>query len=193
MNRSAGTFPVDRSILAGLTILAAVTALVVIAGQRGASHSFAGAEPQDAGATEESPDTPIAFRGRGRLVCLAEEMKARFGAEVQPVHTHVLGFRLEEPFGPGLRHLLLLRTAQSEALYVDERFAKHTLILTGRVFPGTGILEVSAWQWERDGRLYDLYYWCEVCTIRGVTPGACACCQAEVELRERLVPAAAER
>ena len=30
----------------------------------------------------------------------------------------------------------------------------------------------------------DLYYWCEVCSIRGVDPGPCACCQAKVELRE---------
>jgi hypothetical protein len=163
---------------------------VVIAGPRPASDSLARAETQD---TEESPDTPIPFRGRGRLVCLAEEMGARYGAEIQPVHAHVPGFRLERPFAVGLRHLLILRTAQSEALYVDESFTKHPLILTGRVFPGTGILEVSAWQWERDGRTYDLYYWCEVCSIRGVTPGSCACCQGEVELRERPVQTAAER
>jgi hypothetical protein len=48
---------------------------------------------------------------------------------------------------------------------------------------------VSRFQWRRDGKLVDVYYWCEVCSIRGVDPGPCACCQGAVELRE--APAAA--
>ncbi len=112
---------------------------------------FARAETPSVVKSKETPNTPTAFRARGRLVCLAEEMKERFGAEVQPVHDHILGFRLEKSSPAGLRYPLILRTAQSEALYVDERFKKHTLTLSGRVFPGTGILEVSGWQWHRDG------------------------------------------
>lgn len=182
-----------RMIHAGLFILV-VSVSVIIASMgrdRPAGDSFARAETPKTVKPEETPNTPIAFRARGRLVCLAEEMKERFGADVQPVHDHVLGFRLEKPAG-NLRYPLILRSVQSEALFVDDRFAKQTLVLSGRVFPGTGILEVSGWHWERDGKTYDVYYWCDVCSIRGVTPGACACCQDEVELRERVVPAPRE-
>ena len=169
----------------GLFILAVTSSCTVMDLHSPASDSFARAEAPPVVKSKETPNTPTAFRARGRLVCLAEAMKERFGAEVQPVHDHVLGFRLEKPSPAGLRYPLILRTAQSEALYVDERFKKHTLTLSGRVFPGTGILEVSGWQWHRDGKSYEVYYWCDVCTIRGFTPGPCACCQAEVELRER--------
>ncbi len=189
----------------GLFILAVTSSCTVMDLRSPVSHSspppsfppkggdgFARAETPSVVKSKETPNTPTAFRARGRLVCLAEEMKERFGAEVQPVHDHILGFRLEKSSPAGLRYPLILRTAQSEALYVDERFKKHTLILSGRVFPGTGILEVSGWQWHRDGKSYEVYYWCDVCTIRGFTPGSCACCQAEVELRERVIPAPGE-
>ena len=182
----------QRVIHTCLVFLVVTTLFAAMGRHRPASDSFACAETPPVVKSKETPNTPTAFRARGRLVCLAEEMKERFGAEVQPVHGHVLGFRLEKSSPAGLRYPVILRTAQSEALYVDERFKKHTLILSGRVFPGTGILELSGWQWQRDGKSYEVYYWCDVCTIRGLTPGACACCQAEVELRERLIPASEE-
>ena len=46
-------------------------------------------------------------------------------------------------------------------------------------------------RWYRDGKLMDVSYWCEVCSIRSVDPGPCFCCQGKVELRES--PAEAER
>jgi len=137
-----------------------------------------------------APDAkePQAFRHRGRVVCLAEEMNRQYNASLQPVHDHVLGFRVDDKTTVGeLRYYTLLRTEQSEALFVDKRFHKHTLVLYGRTFPSSGLLEVSGWQWIHDGKLYDVYYWCETCSIRGVDPGDCACCQAPVELREKLL------
>ena len=179
---------IDRAKCAGVVCAAALVICVVV-GYRSVG-SGSGMEVPRVAMADDEPDTPRAFRGRGRLVCLAEEMKELHGAEVQPVHQHVVGFRLDHPTPSGLRYPAILRTAQSEALYVDERFKKHELTLAGRIFPGTGLLEVSGWWWHRDGKTYEVYYWCDVCTIRGFTPGACACCQAEVELRERLISSA---
>ena len=136
--------------------------------------------------TETAMAKPRAFRARGQVVCMAEEMKKLYGANVQPVHDHLLGFRVAGVLPPdAARYYTLLRTDHSEALYVDKRFRTHTLILWGRTFPQTNLLEVGGWQWFRGGQLYDVYYWCEVCSIRGFDPGLCACCQAPVELRER--------
>lgn len=205
MKRLERTFSVTR--LSAFLVLGFGSMVTVSIAPReptgAAPNAVAHADTARAGknvAPEQTPDTPRALRARGRLVCLAEEMKDRFEAGVQPVHDHLLGFRLErtdrrtEKASPGsLRYYTILRTAQSEALFVDERFSQHVLILSGRVFPGTGLLEVSGWQWERDGKIYDVYYWCGVCTIRGFTPGACACCQKDVVLREEPARASAAR
>ncbi len=132
---------------------------------------------------------PVPFEARGRLVCLLEEMKRDHGAETAPAHEHVLGFRVEEKDPPrGLRYHTILRTRLSMALFVDPRFRERELRLRGRVFPGSAVLEVTRFQWYRDGRLHDVFYWCEVCTIRDVDPGLCACCQAAVEFRETPSP-----
>jgi hypothetical protein len=41
-------------------------------------------------------------------------------------------------------------------------------------------------QFIRDGKLYDFYYFCEVCNITTFSPGLCACCRQETEYREKL-------
>ncbi len=130
-------------------------------------------------------EKPAAFEGRGKVVCLIEEMKEKYKAEAAPAHDHLVGFRVEDKAAAnGFRYFTLFRNAGSEALFADKRFKEHELKLYGRVFPSSSVLEVSRFLWYRDGKLMDVYYWCEVCSIRGVDPGPCACCQAGVELRE---------
>jgi hypothetical protein len=157
----------------------------------------AAAAPDDERASQKAPaaSEPRTFRGRGRLVCLAEEMARLHKAAVQPIHEHVLGFRFAQdglaPDGavaPALRYYTILHTPQSKALFADKRFGGRDLVLIGRTFPGTAILEVSGWRWEREGAWYDVYYWCDVCSIRTADPGPCACCQGDVELREERAP-----
>jgi hypothetical protein len=139
---------------------------------------------------EERPITsgkPAAFRALGRLVCVAEELKRLHQAAVQPVHRHVLGFRLPRKGKNAPKYLLILETEQSKALFVDQRFHARDLLLIGRVFPEAPVLEISGWRWLKDGQLHDVYYWCGICAIRGVDPGPCACCQGKVVLREERV------
>lgn len=129
----------------------------------------------------QEKEKPVALEERGRLVCLIEEMKEKYRAQASPIHEHLAGFKVD---GEPPRYYTLFRNALSEALFVDKRFKERELRLTGRVFPTTSLLEVSRFQWYRGGKLLDVYFWCEVCAIRGVDPGACACCQGDVELRE---------
>jgi hypothetical protein len=136
-------------------------------------------------ALAQEKDRPVAFDARGTLVCLIEEMKEKHRAEAPPVHDHLLGLRIDgDPPAGGFRYYTIYRNASSEALFVDARFKERELRLAGRVFPSTSLLEVSRVQWYRDGKLFDVYYWCSVCAIRGVDPGPCFCCQDKVELRE---------
>ena len=129
----------------------------------------------------QDQEKPAGFEGRGKLVCLIEEMKEKYQAQAKPVHDHLMGFRVDVEGKP--RYYTVYRNALSEALFVDKRFQEHELRLTGRVFPSTSLLEVSQFRWYQDGKLHDVYYWCTVCAIKGVDPGACACCQDKVELR----------
>ena len=89
------------SLERGIPLVTLVLAVVLSfwVGRSGTEDSLARADAQSAGRAESAagrdPNTPQPFRARGRLVCLAEEMKDRYGAEVQPVHDHVVGFRLD--------------------------------------------------------------------------------------------------
>ena len=133
----------------------------------------------------QQAEKPAAFEERGRIVCLIEEMKEKYKADAAPAHEHLVGFKVEDKTAPnGARYYTLYRNAASEALFVDKRFKERELRLFGRIFPSSSVLEVSRFLWYKDGKLMDVYYWCQVCSIRGVDPGPCACCQAKVELRE---------
>jgi hypothetical protein len=149
--------------------------------------AFAPEDPPIAGAapSEKPAEHPIPWKARGRVVCLAELMQQRHKADIPPVHEHLWGFAVEGELGAAEpRCLVILRSSQSEALFVDPRFRERVLVLSGRRFPQSALVELSGWLWERDGKLWRPYYWCGVCSIRGVNPGDCACCQAPVELRE---------
>jgi len=41
-------------------------------------------------------------------------------------------------------------------------------------------------QFIRGGKVYDFYYFCEVCNITTHAPGICLCCREPTEYREHL-------
>ena len=117
---------------------------------------------------------------KGTVVCLAEEMHIHYKVELFGNHAHLYGVKTEEG-----KYYTLLRTSLAEALFVDKRLHEKDLVINGRVFPKTQLLEVTRFLSVRDGVLYDLYYYCDTCYIRTVAPGNCDCCQAPVVLIER--------
>ena len=116
----------------------------------------------------------------GKIVCLAEEMHTHYKVELFNKHDHLYGVKTEEG-----EYYTLLRTSLAEALFVDERLHEKDLVISGRVFPRTQLLEVTRFLSIREGVLHDLYYYCDTCYIRTVAPGSCDCCQAPVVLIER--------
>ena len=117
---------------------------------------------------------------RGKIVCLAEEMHTHYKVELFNKHDHLYGVKTEDG-----KYYTLLRTSLAEALFVDKRLHEKDLVISGRVFPKTQLLEVTRFLSIRDGVLHDLYYYCDTCYIRTVAPGNCDCCQAPVVLIER--------
>lgn len=123
---------------------------------------------------------PKAIELRGNIVCLAEEMHTHYKVELFGNHEHLYGVKTEDG-----HYYTLLRTSLSEALFVDVRLHEKDLVLTGRVFPKTQLLEVIRFSSTRDGVVHELYYYCDTCYIRTVAPGNCDCCQAPVVLIEK--------
>ena len=153
-----------------------VLVLVVIAAANMEGQNAKTAESQSA----EAIGAVTEIRIRGELVCLAEAMHDLYRADLPADHEHLYGFKTTD----GIFYTLL-RTNLSEALFVDERLGKKTLIITGRTFPKTHLLEAIRLQSVHDGGLHELYYYCDTCAIRAAAPGDCVCCQASVELVEK--------
>ena len=155
-----------------------IFALIVIAAANMESQNTETAESQNAAGVGGAKEIRI----RGQLVCLAEAMHDLYRADLPVDHEHLYGFKTTD----GVFYTLL-RTNLSEALFVDERLHQKTLIITGRTFPKTHLLEAIQLQSVRDGVIHDLYYYCDTCAIRAAAPGDCVCCQAPVELVEKPV------
>ena len=153
-----------------------VFALVAIATANMESQNAETAESQSAKGAGRAEEVRI----RGHLVCLAEAMHDLYRADLPADHKHLYGLETTD----GVFYTLL-RTNLSEALFVDERLHQKTLIITGRTFPKTHLLEAIRLQTVHDGVLHDLYYYCDTCAIRAAAPGDCVCCQAPVELVEK--------
>jgi hypothetical protein len=78
----------------------------------------------------------------------------------------------------------LVKDAGARMFFKDARLLNRPMRLTGRLVPGTPLLQVVAVHSEIKGRVHDLYYWCDICSIRSHDPGICDCCGRPVELRE---------
>ncbi len=117
---------------------------------------------------------------RGRVVCLPEAMHETYETDLPTRHEHVYGFKTVDG-----RFYTLLRTKLSEALFADKRLHEKELIIKGRTFPHTQILDAVVLRSVRNGVVNDLYYYCDVCEIKTVVPGPCMCCQAPVILVEK--------
>lgn len=141
-----------------------------------------GALPMSAQAQDKQTDDAKDVSLRGKVVCLTEELDKRFNVlpDCDKRH-HVYSLKT----GDGKIHPLL-PTETSAAVWMDERFRQRELQITARSFPDTDHIEVIKIQSWVSAKLYDLYYYCDICAITAFKPGACECCQEPVEFRETL-------
>ncbi len=134
------------------------------------------ASPRKANHTAGSREIEL----RGRVVCLPEEMHRIYQTDLPTNHEHLYGFKTTNGV-----YYTLLRTKLSEALFADPRLRDKELLLTGNLLPKSQIFDVTKMKSIRNGVVYDLYYYCDICAIKTVAPGPCVCCQAPVELVEK--------
>lgn len=121
-------------------------------------------------------------RLRGRVLCLAEEFQRLYQTMPDCEHRgHSYGLKTDDG-----KLYSFLPTDSAAAIYDDQRIRERELQVTARLFPNTAVIEVIKLQSLREGKLYDLYYFCDVCNIETHKPGPCLCCHAPVEFRETL-------
>jgi hypothetical protein len=127
-----------------------------------------------------SAGQPQEVRLPGRVICLPEEMNRLHGVGLPTKHDHIWGLRADDG-----KLYTLLRGKFSEAIFLDERLREKKLLLKARVFPNTQVIEVITIHSIRNEVVQDLYYYCDICAVKAVSPEPCACCQGPVQLVER--------
>jgi hypothetical protein len=65
----------------------------------------------------------------------------------------------------------------------DKRLLDREVRLEGTTRPD-GTFEVERIYTLRNGKLYRVRYYCEICNIEALEPGDCVCCQQPTELQE---------
>jgi hypothetical protein len=79
----------------------------------------------------------------------------------------------------------LIRDDGSRLFFNDPQLQNRPMRVTGRLFRGTHLLQVLSVNSYVGGELYEVYYWCDVCSIRrNEKLPKCECCGGPMHLRE---------
>lgn len=115
---------------------------------------------------------------RGSLVCVNPE------SHEVPCTGKEDAFGLKDAAGK----TYALKSGKSlETLRTEPRIRSKDFQLTLRQIKNSFLYEIVKSRFFRDGKLYDFYYYCEVCNITTYHPGLCMCCRQETEYREVVV------
>jgi hypothetical protein len=71
-------------------------------------------------------------------------------------------------------------------MFQDGRVRERELVVKGLLRPQNQIEITKVWS-VKDGKRFDIYYFCAVCNIKAHVGGLCWCCQEDFELREEPV------
>jgi mono/diheme cytochrome c family protein/thiol-disulfide isomerase/thioredoxin len=78
----------------------------------------------------------------------------------------------------------LVKDDGARMFFKDARLLNRPMRLTGRLVPGSELLQVVHVHSYLKGKLHEVDYWCDICSIRAFEPGKCACCGGPMVLRE---------
>lgn len=78
----------------------------------------------------------------------------------------------------------LVKDAGGRMFFKDAKLLKRPMRITGRLVPGTPFLQAINVHSYVNGKLHEVYYWCDICTIRGYEAGICDCCGGPMDFRE---------
>jgi hypothetical protein len=70
------------------------------------------------------------------------------------------------------------------AMFKEPKVREMDLQIIGELYD-KNILEIANLRALRNEKLYDIYYYCEICSITAYGPGDCACCYNPLEFKEK--------
>src|SRR5215471_16873047 len=108
---------------------------------------------------------------KGKVVPLAavlEKQKIKLDADAAP---HWLALQADDG-----KIYPLVKDDGSRMFFKDERLLNRPMQLTGRVLPEVGMFQVVDVHSYLNGQLHEVYYWCDICSIRRSQKGICDCC-----------------
>jgi len=68
--------------------------------------------------------------------------------------------------------------------FLDPQLLNRRMRLTGHLVGDTSFLKVLQVHSYVKGELCEVYYWCDICSIKRFYKAQCECCQGPMELRE---------
>lgn len=120
---------------------------------------------------------------KGKVVPLAKVME-KFGVKLDAdgaSHWLVL-------LGDDGKIYPLIKDDGARMFFKDDRLHNRPMRLTGRLLPGSQLLQVvEVHSYNPKNELREVYYWCDICTIKRFEKKLCDCCGAPMELREEPV------
>jgi hypothetical protein len=78
----------------------------------------------------------------------------------------------------------LIKDDGSRMFFKDETLLNRPMRLTGRLLPKSQLLQVLEVHSYLKGELHEVFYWCDVCTIKRYEKKVCDCCGGPMDLRE---------
>jgi hypothetical protein len=78
----------------------------------------------------------------------------------------------------------LVKDEGARMFFKDAKLLNRPMKLTARLLPKTQFLQVITVHSVVNGKLHDVYYWCDVCVIKRFEAGICDCCGAPMDFRE---------
>lgn len=139
---------------------------------------FVGAVPAFLGGSVFSADVKPVYL-KGRVVPLAGIVE-KFGSKLDPdAAPQWLALA-----GDDGKIYPLIKDDGARMFFKDTRLLNRPVRLTGRLLPGSQLLQVVEVHSYLDGALQEVYYWCDVCAIKRFERKICDCCGGPMELRE---------
>jgi hypothetical protein len=82
----------------------------------------------------------------------------------------------------------LIKDAGARLFFKDPELLNRPMRLTGRLLPDSQVLLVTSARSVVKGQLHEIYYWCDICSIRrGEKMSSCECCGGPMERKEEPV------
>jgi hypothetical protein len=120
---------------------------------------------------------------RGKVVWLAEALARKHSVRLDADAAETIA-ALETPDG---ELIPLMKEDRGRGFWKDARLRGVDLELVVRRYKGVPVVQVIRVYRLKEGKKYEVDYWCDVCAIQMFELKQCECCQGPTRLRERLV------